>query len=61
MLQTNFKLLQICSIRTVLFQAQKFEIKFGWKALEIRINIPYRNFSIFEIEFELKIQRRFYG
>jgi hypothetical protein len=29
--------------------------------LEIRINIPYRNFSIFEIEFELKIQRSFYG
>jgi hypothetical protein len=33
---------------------QKFQIKYGWKELEIRNNIPYINFSRFEIEFELK-------
>jgi hypothetical protein len=33
---------------------QKFEIKYGWKAFEIRINFPYRNVSRFEMEFELK-------
>jgi hypothetical protein len=28
-----------------------FEIKYGWKEFEIRINFPYRNVSIFEMEF----------
>jgi hypothetical protein len=32
---------------------QKFQIKYGWKGLEIRNNSPYRNFSGFEIGFEL--------
>jgi hypothetical protein len=35
---------------------KKFQIKYGWKELERRNNFPYRNFSRFEIEFELKIR-----
>jgi hypothetical protein len=35
---------------------EKFEIKYGWKELEIRINFPYRNISRFETEVELKIR-----
>jgi hypothetical protein len=33
-------------------QLQKFQMKYGWKELEIRNNFPYRNFSRFETEFE---------
>jgi hypothetical protein len=35
---------------------QKFQIKYIWKELEIRNNLSYRNFSRFEIEFELKFR-----
>jgi hypothetical protein len=35
---------------------QKFQIKFGWKELEIKNNFPYRNFSRFEMKFELKLR-----
>jgi hypothetical protein len=35
---------------------QKFQIKYGWKDLEIRNNLTYSNFSRFKIEFELKIR-----
>jgi hypothetical protein len=35
---------------------QKCEIKYGWKEFEIRINLPYRNFSRFGMEFELKVR-----
>jgi hypothetical protein len=35
---------------------QNFEIKYGWKEFEIRINFPYRNVSRFEMEFELKFK-----
>jgi hypothetical protein len=35
---------------------EKFHIKYGWKYLGIRNNFTYRNISIFEIEFELKIR-----
>jgi hypothetical protein len=35
---------------------QKFQIKYGWKGLEIRNNSSYRNFSRFEKEFELKFR-----
>jgi hypothetical protein len=35
---------------------EKLEIKYGWKELEIRNNFSYRNFSIFKMEFELKIR-----
>jgi hypothetical protein len=38
---------------------QKFQIKYGWKELEIRKFFSYRNFSRFEIEFELK-SKNFY-
>jgi hypothetical protein len=31
-------------------------MKYGWKGLEIRNNLPYRNFSIFKIGFELKFR-----
>jgi hypothetical protein len=34
----------------------KLEVKYGWKELEIRNNFPYRNFSRFEKEFELKFR-----
>jgi hypothetical protein len=32
------------------------EIKYGWKEFEIRNNFPYRIFSRFETEFELKFR-----
>jgi hypothetical protein len=35
---------------------QKFEIKYGWKEFEIRINFPYRNFFRFEMKFKLKFR-----
>jgi hypothetical protein len=35
---------------------EKFPVKYGWKELEIRNNSPYRNFSRFEMEFELKFR-----
>jgi hypothetical protein len=35
---------------------QKFEIKYGWKAIEIRNNFPYSNFSRFKTKFELKFR-----
>jgi hypothetical protein len=35
----------------------KLEIKYGWKDLETRNNFHYRNFSRFEMEFELKIRK----
>jgi hypothetical protein len=35
---------------------QKFQIKHGWKEIEIRNNFPYSNFSRLEIEFELKFR-----
>jgi hypothetical protein len=35
---------------------EKLEIKYGWKEIVIGNNFPYRNFSIFKTEFELKIR-----
>jgi hypothetical protein len=37
---------------------EKLEVKYGWKELVIRNNFPYRNFSRFENEFELKFKER---
>jgi hypothetical protein len=37
-------------------RAPKNEIKYGFKALGRRINFPYRNFSKFEMKFELKFR-----
>jgi hypothetical protein len=34
----------------------KIEIKYGWKALEIRINFPQMNSSRFKMKFELKFR-----
>jgi hypothetical protein len=39
-----------------LTRLKKFQMKYGWKGLEIRNNLPYRNFSIFKIGFELKFR-----
>jgi hypothetical protein len=39
-----------------LFFLQKFQIKYVWKELVLGNNIYYRNFSRFEMEFELKIR-----
>jgi hypothetical protein len=39
---------------------QKFQIKYGWKGVEIGNNFPYINFSRLEIEFEIKISGIFY-
>jgi hypothetical protein len=33
-----------------------FEIKYGWKAFEIRNNFPYRNLLGLEMDFELKFR-----
>jgi hypothetical protein len=35
---------------------QKFETKYGWKVFEMRNNFAYRNFLIFEMDFELKFR-----
>jgi hypothetical protein len=35
---------------------QKFKIEYVWNELEIWNNFSYRNFSRFEMEFELKIR-----
>jgi hypothetical protein len=35
---------------------EKLKIKYGWKEIEIWNNLTYRNFSRFEMEFELKIR-----
>jgi hypothetical protein len=35
---------------------EKLEVKYGWKELKIRNNFPYRKFSRFEKEFELKFR-----
>jgi hypothetical protein len=48
-------------LETYFPELKKIEIKYGWKALEIRINVSYRNFFIFEMEIGIKIQRIFYG
>jgi hypothetical protein len=40
----------------VLSLLQKFQIKYGWKEIEIGDNFTYRNFSRFKIEFELKFK-----
>jgi hypothetical protein len=58
--QIYFKRIQICpkiwSIKQVLSLLQKFQIKYGWKEIEIGDNFTYRNFSRFKIEFELKFK-----
>jgi hypothetical protein len=43
-----------------LSELKKIEIKYNCESFEIRNKFPYRNFSRFEINFELKIQRNFY-
>jgi hypothetical protein len=35
---------------------KQFQIKYGWKEIEIRNNFSYRNFSRFKMEFELRIR-----
>jgi hypothetical protein len=35
---------------------QNFEIKYGWKIFEIRNNFPYKDFLIFEMDFEFKFR-----
>jgi hypothetical protein len=44
------------SFKRYILVLQKFQIKYGWNDLEIGNNFPYRNFSIFEMEFEIKIR-----
>jgi hypothetical protein len=39
-----------------LLALQKFQIKRGWKAFEVRNHFPYRNFSRFKKEFGLKFR-----
>jgi hypothetical protein len=34
----------------------QFQIKYGWKELEIRNKCPYKNFSRFKMKFELKFR-----
>jgi hypothetical protein len=35
---------------------KKFQIKYGWKELEVMNNIPHRNLSRFEMELESKFE-----
>jgi hypothetical protein len=59
----NFKIIQICSnwvqCKVSLSELEKFEIKYGWKVFEVSNKFPYRNFSIFKIDFELKFREAF--
>jgi hypothetical protein len=63
-IQKYFKWIQICPdfnrSKRCLPLLERFQIKYGWKELEIRNNFPYRNFSRFELTFELKIHGNFY-
>jgi hypothetical protein len=45
-----------CHPKVGTIRLQKFQIKYGWKELGVRNNFPYRNFSIFEMDFELKFR-----
>jgi hypothetical protein len=45
-----------CDPKVGTTRLQKFQIKYGWKELGVRNNFPYRNFSIFEMDFELKFR-----
>jgi hypothetical protein len=39
-----------------LIKLKKFHIKYGFEVFEIRENFPYRNFSRFKKDFELKFE-----
>jgi hypothetical protein len=52
-IQTHSNLLRSKQDLAVL---QKFEIKYGWKGLEIRNNFPYRDLLRFELHLELKFR-----
>jgi hypothetical protein len=56
MVQIKFEFLQTWLVQKIPSPLQKFEIKYGWKEFELRINFSYRNISRFEIEFELKFR-----
>jgi hypothetical protein len=43
-------------MQKVSFLAQKMEVKYGWKEIEIRKNFPYRYIFRFEMEFQLKFR-----
>jgi hypothetical protein len=45
-------LLKLDSIQYDIPEPGKFEIKYGWKVVEIRNNFSCMNFSRFEMEFE---------
>jgi hypothetical protein len=40
-----------------LTKLKRFQIKYGCEGFEVRNNLPYRNFSKFGVEFELKIRK----
>jgi hypothetical protein len=40
-----------------LSELENFQIKYGFEGFEIRNNFPYRNFSRFEKDFELKFEK----
>jgi hypothetical protein len=44
-----------------LTELQKIEIKYRFEGFDERNNFPYRNFLIFELEFELKISESSMG
>jgi hypothetical protein len=43
-------------IQIELSRLKNFQIKYGWKVFEIRNNFPYKDFLIFEMDFELKFR-----
>jgi hypothetical protein len=61
----KFKIIQIhpnlIQTKTNPTLLHKFEIKYGWKVVEIRNTFPYRNFSRFSMEFELKFREASMG
>jgi hypothetical protein len=51
-LKPNSNAFKLDSIQTGPSQAKKIEIKYGFKEFDGRNNILYRNFLIFEMDFD---------
>jgi hypothetical protein len=44
-------------LKSDFFKLEKFEVNYGCERFEIRNNLPFRNFSRFEMDFELKFKK----
>jgi hypothetical protein len=44
-------------LKSDFFKLEKFEVNYGCERFEIRNNLPFRNFSRFKMDFELKFKK----